>query len=58
VTSALISLGILSALVGAVGCALQADIKRQVAFITVSNGGAVSPPNSKPRRPAVVTTPT
>lgn len=41
VTGALISLGVLSALVGAVMCALQADTKRQVAFLTVSNGGAV-----------------
>jgi multicomponent Na+:H+ antiporter subunit D len=41
VTAALISLAVLSALVGAVMSALQADTKRQVAFLTVSNGAAV-----------------
>jgi multicomponent Na+:H+ antiporter subunit D len=41
VIAALISLALLSAVVGAVMCALQADTKRQVAFLTVSNGGAV-----------------
>ncbi|MDQ3901215.1 MAG: complex I subunit 5 family protein [Actinomycetota bacterium] len=41
VTAALISLAVLSAVVGAVMCALEAGTKRQVAFLTVSNGGAV-----------------
>ena len=37
----LLALAVLSAVTGAVMCFLQADLKRQLAFLTVSNGGAV-----------------
>lgn len=38
---ALLALAVLSAVTGAVMCFLEADLKRQLAFLTVSNGGAV-----------------
>ena len=41
VRRALLALAVLSAVTGAVMCFLQADLKRQLAFLTVSNGGAV-----------------
>lgn len=41
VRAALLTVAVLSALVGAVMCFLQADLKRQLAFLTVSNGGVV-----------------
>lgn len=41
VRRALLTLAVLSAVTGAVMCFLEADLKRQLAFLTVSNGGAV-----------------
>ncbi|MFA1540127.1 proton-conducting transporter transmembrane domain-containing protein [Actinomadura monticuli] len=41
VRNALLALALLSALLGAVMCFLEADLKRQLAFMTVSNGGIV-----------------
>ncbi|MFB4305036.1 complex I subunit 5 family protein [Actinomadura sp. GTD37] len=41
VRHALLALALLSALLGAVMCFLEADLKRQLAFMTVSNGGIV-----------------
>lgn len=35
----LLAVAVLTALLGAVMCALQADLKRQVAFLTISHGG-------------------
>jgi multicomponent Na+:H+ antiporter subunit D len=37
----LLALALLSAVIGAVMCFLEADLKRQLAFLTVSNGGVV-----------------
>ncbi len=39
VRAVLLSIGVASALVGAVMCVLQSDLKRMVAFLTVSQGG-------------------
>ncbi|CNG27063.1 putative monovalent cation/H+ antiporter subunit D [Mycobacterium tuberculosis] len=41
VREALLALAVLSAVIGAVMCFLEADLKRQLAFMTVSNGGVV-----------------
>lgn len=41
VRHALLGLALLSAVLGAVMCFLEADLKRQLAFMTVSNGGVV-----------------
>jgi multicomponent Na+:H+ antiporter subunit D len=41
VRHALLALAVLSAVIGAVMCFLEADMKRQLAFMTVSNGGVV-----------------
>jgi multicomponent Na+:H+ antiporter subunit D len=41
VRNALLALAVLSAVIGAVMCFLEADLKRQLAFMTVSNGGVV-----------------
>lgn len=41
VRRALLALAVLSAVAGAAMCFLEADLKRQLAFLTVSNGGAV-----------------
>ncbi|WP_112467462.1 complex I subunit 5 family protein [Streptomyces triticisoli] len=39
VRDGLLALGVASAVIGAVMCLLQADLKRQLAFLTVSHGG-------------------
>lgn len=41
VRGVLLTLAVLSVVTGAVMCFLEADLKRQLAFLTVSNGGAV-----------------
>ncbi|NVI89217.1 complex I subunit 5 family protein [Actinomadura sp. BRA 177] len=41
VRHALLALALLSAILGAIMCFLEADLKRQLAFMTVSNGGVV-----------------